>query len=37
MVDTADFPQADRLEQVGEVAIAIAKKDSWLLDYLVRG
>lgn len=25
MVTTADFPQADRLEQVGQVAIAIAK------------
>lgn len=25
MVATADFPQADRLEQVGRVAIAIAK------------
>ncbi|HQU09722.1 MAG TPA: hypothetical protein PLV25_07155, partial [Opitutales bacterium] len=26
MVTTADFPQADRLEQVGEVALAVSKK-----------
>lgn len=40
MVDTSDFPQADRLEQVGKVAIAVAKgnrSDDEIEDFIGLG